>query len=110
MLGIDFTQQNILDSYPIRFEIRSSTKKLEGQHGFNESSRLSTQRKELLNSRSNTYENQESLAHQDTKRTRKLNKRKQEQRVMSLLQMDDFRFYRPHVKEKRDLLSGSWVA
>ena len=24
--------------------------------------------------------------------------------------MDDFRFYRPHVKEKRDLLSGNWVA
>ena len=30
---------------------------------------------------------------------------------MSLLQMDDFRFYRPNVKEKRgDLLSGSWVS
>lgn len=76
---------------------------------------MSAQRKgggtELLDSRQNMYEAEASLRPQDTKRTRKAHKRKQEQRVMSLLQMDDFRFYKPNVKDKRgDLLSGNWVS
>ena len=48
---------------------------------------------------------EEELRTQDTKRNRKAAKRKMEQRVVNLLQMDDFRFYKPGPRGTRESAS-----
>ena len=53
-------------------------------------------------SRNSSGGTDDGLQTQETKRSRKVLKRKQEQRVVNLLQMDDFRFYKPGPRGTRE--------
>ena len=106
-------QASILDSYPNKFAARSGTRRnldrddgpLDGSFGADNYQRGRTGGDPRHRSKNSSLATDDEFRGQETQRSRKAVKRKMEQRVVSLLQMDDFRFYRPSARGTRD--SGS---